>query len=221
MRTREAKAPITTIEPFGAFVVLSGIQLRLTTEANPVRMGQPVILTATVSAANGRAVTAGFVSFMDGKMDREDDTLDNTGTATCEAFDLAPGPHDLTVVYRGPKRFRETTSILKLDVQVPTYLTVTGSPNPATTSDTITITVKVGVAKHMQAVRGQQIEGTVAFSEGSPTTRTVTLRKGQAKLTVGPLVALGDRVGQRIVVRYSGNPYYAASKATLIQYVQS
>jgi hypothetical protein len=49
----------------------------------------------------------------------------------------------------------------------------------------------------------------------------VTLRKGQAKLTVGPLVALGNRVGHQLVVLYSGNPYYAASKAILIQYVQS
>ena len=83
------------------------------------------------------------------------------------------------------------------------------------------IRVKVVVSKHLEAVRGQQIDGMVTLTEGSRTTKTVTFRKGQVTLTAGPLVALGDRVGHQIVARYSGNLYYAASKAILIQYVQS
>jgi hypothetical protein len=207
--------------PISASVVLSGTQLLLTGSANPVLVNETETLTASVQTADGKAVTDGIVSFMDGTLDLEDITVDGTGTAvlqdTPSDLGLAPGPHDITAVYSNSStNFSETTNVLTLDVQVPTRITaITAKPNPATTSDKITFTVKVAVAKGQQAVTGQTTDGTVTFTEGSRTVGSVKLKNGGATFTTGPFIALHNNAAHQIVAHYAGNNYYAASVRTL------
>jgi hypothetical protein len=82
---------------------------------NPATLGQPVLLTATVTPAGG----TGTVTFMDGGTTLGTGPLSG-GTATLSTSALTAGSHSLSAVYAGDANYQGATSpVLTQVVQVP------------------------------------------------------------------------------------------------------
>ena len=101
----------------------------LTSSPNPSTPGQPVSLTATVSAA---AAVTGSVTFKDGNTVLGTSTL-SSGMATMATSTLAAGSHSLTAVYSGDtKNATSTSRVLTQTVNASPDITIAGVPPSAT-----------------------------------------------------------------------------------------
>ncbi len=79
----------------------------LVSNANPVLLDNPILLTATVSAVSG--TPTGSVSFYDGTTLLGTVTL-SSGTASYTTSSLAAGTHSITAAYSGDSNFMSATS---------------------------------------------------------------------------------------------------------------
>lgn len=82
----------------------------LTSSADPVEMGQPVIFTAVVAAGAGAATPQGLVVFTNGSKVIGVVDLDSTGQAVLRTFALNVGLHPIRAVYLGTAGFSNSTS---------------------------------------------------------------------------------------------------------------
>src|SRR6266705_1402414 len=110
----------------------------LTSTPNPSNLGQPVTLSATVSAvAPAVGVPTGTVTFRDGATALATVTLVN-GSASISISTLAVGTHPLTAAYGGNATFAASTSavvnqVVNAAAAAATTTTLTSTPNPSTT----------------------------------------------------------------------------------------
>ncbi len=77
----------------------------LSSSSDPSVAGQAVTFKAMVTPASGAAAATGSVVFLDGGTEIGTAILDNTGTATFQAFGLSVGTHAITAQYVGDKTY--------------------------------------------------------------------------------------------------------------------
>ena len=114
--------------------------------ANPSVFGQPVTLTATVSAtAPGAGVPTGSVTFMDGAVILGTVNLNGSGQAAIATSAFAVGVHSITVTYPGDANFNASTSAVLLQTvnKAATTTVITTSANPSAVGSTVTLTATV------------------------------------------------------------------------------
>ncbi|HLJ96699.1 MAG TPA: peptidylprolyl isomerase [Gemmataceae bacterium] len=175
--------------------------------------GQPVVLTATVSAVTtGSGTPSGTVTFNDGSTILGTAPVDASGTATFTASALAAGTtHSLTAVFNGAGLFTGSTSpvVTQTVNQADATITVTASPNPATAGQSTTLTAIVAALPP----GGGTPTGTVTFQDGTTSLGTVTLDStGKATLQTSSLTA----GAHMITVTYSGDKDFNAATSTAL-----
>ena len=187
-----------------------------TSSVNPSVYGQPVTLTATVSAvAPGAGTPTGSVTFLLGSTVLGTATLvGGVASYTTTAFQLPVGTLTITAQYSGSPQYNASSS------------TFTHTVNPAAT--TTTVASSANPAVYGQAVTFTAIVAPVAPGAGIPT-GTVEFYLGSTLLGSGTLDATGSAsytttVGQlpvgsglTITANYLGSTNYTASSGTLSQ----
>src|SRR2546427_194147 len=182
----------------------------LTSTPNPSNVGQAVTLTATVSAVSPAAgVPTGTVTFRDGATSLGVVTLVN-GSASLTVSTLATGNHSLTAVYSGSPSFPGSTSAVVTQVVNPpaaaaTTTSLTSTPNPSTTGQTVTLSATVTSAAGVPT-------GTVTFRDGATALATVTLVNGSASFSTAALAA----GSHPLTAAYNGSAAFAASTSAVV-----
>jgi sugar lactone lactonase YvrE len=96
--TKSATATVTVPAKRASFVAMSS------SPGSPV-LGQPVILTATVTPSSGSGLPTGTVTFQDGTTTLGTASLNSSGTATFTTSSLAVAAHQITATYNGDSGF--------------------------------------------------------------------------------------------------------------------
>jgi parallel beta-helix repeat protein len=146
----------------------------VTSSANPSAFGQPVTLTATVSAsATGLGTPTGSVAFRDTTTNTDLGTAAlSGGTATLTTSALNAGPHVITATYGGDGTFLGTVATLTQTV-TPSILVL----NP-TASGALSLSGSSSIA----------IPGNLVVDSSSPTALTET---GHASVTAASIRVVG------------------------------
>jgi N,N-dimethylformamidase beta subunit-like protein/uncharacterized protein DUF4082/Big-like domain-containing protein/purple acid phosphatase-like protein/Ig-like domain-containing protein len=176
----------------------------LTASPNPSVAGQAVILTASVTTG-----ATGSVTFLDGTTTLGTAALSG-GTATFSASQLVVGSHSLTAAYSGDASFAASTSTIVTQVVnlITTQTTLTASPNPSVSAQSVTLTAAVSPV----APGTGTVTGSVTFQDGTTVLGTATLSGGSATLAVGTLT-----VGSHsITASYSASGNFATSASTAV-----
>ena len=169
-----------------ATVTQASTATTLTSAPNPSVFGQPVTLTATVTAvAPGAGTPTGTVSFYDGAILINTATVNGSGVASFTLTPAAIGTFPLTAVYNGDTNYTSSTSLvddLTVD-QADTTTTLTAAPDPSVFGQSATLTATVAAV----APGAGTATGTVTFYDGGAPIGTVTLSGGVATLTTSSL----------------------------------
>jgi hypothetical protein len=176
----------------------------LTASPNPSVAGQAVTLTATVTAG-----ATGTITFLDSTTPVGAATVNN-GAATLSTSQLSVGSHNLTAAYSGDAGFTASTSIVvPLTVNlITTSTTLSASPNPSVTGQTVTLTATVAPVSPGAGTPS----GSVIFKDGATTLGSVALANGTATLSTSSL-AIGPH---SLVASYGGGGNFAASDSTAV-----
>jgi hypothetical protein len=178
--------------------------------------GQPVTLTATVTASGGALGTpTGTLTFKDGPTAIATATL-TSGQATYTTASLLPGIHAITAVYAGDDaNFAGSTSgvITQTTNKGASTTTITSAANPSVPGQLVTFTVTVTA----QAPAAGMPTGSVTFSEGTATLGTVTLTNGRATFNLSTL-PVGTHL---ITASYAGDTHFTGGAAGLTQTVDT
>ena len=183
----------------------------LTTTVNPVVIGQPVTLTATVSPSSaGGAKPTGSVVFYDGTTVLGTVALSSTGVAQLPAsLPPRPGPTRLQAVYSGNATFAGSTGTLTQSVvSTPTVpqIYISSSANPAIVGQPVTFTVYVGTSLQTG------VTGTVTLLDGTTTLGSGTLVNDKVSL----IAAFATAGPHAITASYSGDPNFAAATSSVL-----
>ncbi len=200
--------------PLSQIVSKDTTTMTLNSSANPSVFGQPLVVTATVSAAApGAGVATGAVSFQDGATSLGTANLLN-GQASITVSTLGVGPHSLTAAYSGDGNFNTSTSAVAQTVnKASTATSLSSSANPASLNQAVTFTATVGAAVVGAGTPG----GTVRFNDGTTTLATVPLSSnGTATFSTS---TLGVK-SHGITAVYSGDDNFNGSSGGLTQNVQ-
>ena len=200
--------------PLSQIVSKDTTTMTLNSSANPGVFAQPLVVTATVSAAApGAGVATGAVSFQDGATSLGTANLFN-GQASITVSTLGVGPHSLTAAYGGDGNFNASTSAVAQTVnKASTATSLSSSANPATLNQAVTFTATVGAA----GAGAGTPAGTVRFNDGTTALATVPLSSnGTAAFSTSTL-----RVKSHgITAVYSGDDNFSGSSGGLTQNVQ-
>lgn len=185
-RTISASYPASTVHQLsGGSNMLNVNQAATTASAvssvNPSVFGQPVTITATVSAAApGAGTPTGTVTFSDGATTLGTATLSGA-TATFTTSGLGAGAHPITASYGGDLNFKSSASAVLAQVvnAAPTQTTLVSATNPSVFGQAVLLTANVAVV----APGVGTPTGTVTFSDGATPIGTAPLSGGQATLT--------------------------------------
>src|SRR5437764_3017926 len=183
---------------------------------NPSVAGQPVTLTATVSAnPPGAGTPTGAVAFSDGNGNPitctgGSQTLDSkgNGAVTCATSALPAGSPSITAAYQGDANFAQSTSAAFAQTvgqtagQAPATATLTSSANPSVFGQS---TVTASVAP-VDPASGTPI-GNVVFTVDNAPLPAVPLSGSKATLP-GSTLGVGTHV---IFATYQGDTAFAAS----------
>jgi hypothetical protein len=181
---------------------------------NPSVFGQPVTLTATVSALPpGTGTPTGKVVFLDGTHLLGTADLTN-GQAALTVANLSAGTHSIHVNYNGDIFFVPSSAVLSQVVKKDATTTqLVSSLNPSSSGQTVTFTATVTANTPGVGIPG----GMVNFYDGSTLLGSVALDgNGQASYPTSTLSA-----GQHsIQAKYVGDSHdYASKSAVLVQTV--
>ena len=148
----------------------------VTSSDNPSLAGHSVTFTITVAGTAG--TPTGSVTLKDGANTLAGPlTLDGSGQATYTTSALAVGTHPITAEYAGdssgsPIFAASTSTTLNQVVNlVGTTTSVTTSPNPSVSGQTVTFSVTVAAADSSTPT------GTVVISDGVTVLGAITLRR--------------------------------------------
>jgi hypothetical protein len=186
-----------------------GTTSTVTSSGSPSSFGQSVAFTATVSSSG--PTPTGTVTFKSGTNTLGTQMLSG-GAATLNDSTLIVGTHSITVVYSGDANNAASTStaISQVVTKAATSITLTASPNPSMTGQSVTFTATV-----TSSTTGTPT-GSVTFKFGTKTLGTAALSAGVAMLTTTSLATGTDT----ITATYNGSADFTASSTTLMQSVQ-
>jgi hypothetical protein len=176
---------------------------------NPSAFGQSVTLTATVTPQYS-GTPAGKVIFKNGAASLGTAALSD-GVATLATATLSIGSRSISAVYDGSASFAGSTSpVLSQSVdQATSTVTLTSSPNPSTSGQSVTFTATV-VPEF-----GGTPTGKVVFRNGNALLGDGTLAGGVASISTSSLKS-GTHA---ISAKYAGNADFSTSSVTLTQTV--
>ncbi|MFI5977769.1 Ig-like domain repeat protein [Streptomyces sp. NPDC051452] len=179
----------------------------VTSGPSPAVTGQPVTVSATVSAvAPGAGTPSGNVtfSFGDGTSPVTAALTGSTATVTHAYTSVTGSPFTNTAAYNGDTNYTGSTGTTTQAVgQAATTTTVSASPNPATHTQPVTVTVTVAPTAPGAGVP----TGTVTVAVSGEKPQTVTLVSGTASVAYPRL----NKGAHTIDTAYSGDGNYAAS----------
>jgi hypothetical protein len=181
----------------------------LSADLNPAVFGQPVTLTATVTAARG--APAGTITFFDGSMPLGEVALDPNGRARL-LVQLAPGVHSLRASFAGLAPFTASASAT-LSETVNKALTtnnLTAAVNPFGYTDAVVLTATIAP----MAPGAGSPTGTVTFFEGSKVLGTAQVSGGQAGLFLQGF----PRGKHTVTAVYSGDPDFEGSTSKAVTF---
>ena len=189
----------------------------LASSLNPSVTGQPVTLTATVSAiAPGTGTRTGTVMFEDGGATITGcaaNAVSAAGTAVCAASFAAAGAHPLTAVYSGDANFSGSTSPILTETVNPgaTATVVSSSVDPSVPGQTVTYTAIVSATSPATGIP----TGTVTFMDGAS---TITGCIAQPMVGgVAPCSSVYAGVGvHAITAVYSGDANFTTSTSPVL-----
>lgn len=208
----------------GLNVTKGATDMALTSGPDPATHGDPVTVTATVSAvAPATGKPSGVVRFWEGGVLLGSVSLvPGTGSSSSAEFvttSLAPGSHAIRAEYVGNFNFEGTEATTSQTVlQIGTVTGVESSSNPSTWGEDVTVTAVVTAPG---SGSGGDPTGTVTFTEGSTVLGTATLGTVDGR-QVGSITLSGLSVGAHdITATYSGAGEFAGStSAVFTQHVQ-
>ena len=183
----------------------------LASSANPAAVGQPVTFTATVAGVPVGATPTGTVTFRDGETVLGTGTLDADGVATFTTSDLAPGSHSITATYDGDADYGQSTSapVAQSVVVAMTKTTLTGTPNPSTFGQPVTLTATVlGVV-----IRPT---GTITFRDGATVLGTAALDANGVATLITSALGVGSH---SITATYEGDANFGMSTSAPVPLV--
>ncbi len=180
---------------------------------NPSTFGQSVTFTATVTSAAG--TPTGSVAFLDGANPLGTFTLDANGKATLSIATLTFGPHTITANFLANASFaassNNTNQVVNAAAPATTTTTISGTPNPSTFGQSVTVTANVRSAAGTPT-------GSVAFLDGANPLGTFTLdANGKATLSIATLT-FGPHT---ITANFLANASFAASSNNTNQVVNA
>jgi len=201
-----------TSAPFTQIVNLDVAAVTVSATPNPSVFGQPVVVTAMVSAtAPGSGTPTGTVTFLDGLTNLGTTNLVN-GQASFTLATLNAGLHSIMATYGGDGSFSQNSGVAGETVnKASTTTSLTSSANPSIINQTVTFTATVGVV----APGAGAPTGSISFSDDATNLGTVSLVNGQATFTTSTL-AVGPH---SITASYGGEGGFNSSSSTLAQTV--
>jgi len=192
--------------------------IALVSSPNPSTFGQPIALTATVTAAGGGTGTpTGSVTFTDGTSIIGTAAVDASGKAVLTSAGLSAGAHTITASYAGDNNFDPSStagggSVSQVVNQSSTLTSLVSSVNPSVFGQTVVLSATVAASS------GNGIpSGTVTFTDGSTSLGSGTLDSaGKASISVSSLGASAHS----ITAAYQGTTNFVGStSAPLVQTV--
>jgi N-acetylneuraminic acid mutarotase len=177
---------------------------------NPSVFGEPVTITATVSAGSGTPPNGEFVYFMSGAIQLGMEALSG-GVASLTTTDLPVGTDSITAVYGGDLNFSGSTSAAASQTvtKASSHTTLASSVNPSSFGQLVTLTATVS------GQFGGTATGTVTFSNGSTALGTAPLSGNTAVL---PFTALPQGTDP-ITAVYSGDSNFAGGTSNTLDQV--
>jgi Bacterial Ig-like domain (group 3) len=148
----------------------------LVASPNPVAAGQPLTLTATVSAS-GATVSSGTVNFFNGSTLLGSSTVNSSGVASISTSSLAAGTYSLTAQYSGNASFRSSTS--------------SAAPVTVNGASVATATSLLALPDLLYAGQTLTLEATVSDGGASVPTGTVNFYQGATLLGSATLDSSG------------------------------
>ncbi len=203
--------------------VLEGTVTTLTASEKTANLGDTVLFTATVSAANGGGYPLdGSVTFTVGSTILCTQNINASGAANCSASALTQGLNQITATYTpvSTAEIEPSIGLLSLDVQAAssTQVSLGGIQaqantgifygNPVTVVGTVTVsgTIASGTGSGSGPVPAT---GSVLFFDGSQQIGTAPLSGAQAQASfTTTTLAVGSH---SITASYQGDPNYKAS----------
>jgi hypothetical protein len=188
--------------------------ISLASSLNPSSYGQSVTFTAGVLAPQSSNIPTGALSFRDGSNAIGSATLNAAGTGTFTTGSLAVGSHPITAVYSGSANDNAATSatLNQIVTAAPATITLTGTPNPANTGQTVTLTASVMLGGSPAAA------GAVTFADQFGTLGLAQLANGQAVLTTSTLAIGTHSITASIAA--AGN-FSAAASPVLAEVIEA
>jgi YVTN family beta-propeller protein len=157
--------------------------------------GSDFASTATFTASVTGDSPTGTVQFKDGAANLGDAIPVVGGSATLRISTLGQGAHSITAAYSGDsKNAPSTSSAITHTVYdvLTTQVTLASSQNPATTSQSVTLTA---------TVTGSSPTGSITFRDGGTALAQVALANGTASYTVAKF----DAGTHQLTAEYSGD----------------
>jgi hypothetical protein len=184
----------------------------LTASPAAATVGQPVTLTATVSAvAPGAGLPTGSVTFLDGTTTLGSALLNGAGQASITTSTLAVGSHSITANYGGDGNFSGSSTAASLNLTVSytfigfaSPLGPAGDPAPATVYGPFNVTSNVTIKWQLKDASGNFISTLAVVSSMtalSSTGGTVTLYQ-PSQNTTGSTILRYDTTNQQYVFNW-------------------
>ena len=190
---------------------LTSTTTTISSSLNPSTYGQSVIFMATVTSSQGTPPDGETVTFLQGTTQLGTGSLSG-GSATFTTSSLTGGTDQIKASYGGDSTFGSSKSrpVAQVVNLAPTTTTLTSSPNPANTGQTVLLTASV-----TGQVGGTAIAGNVAFYNGSTKLGSGTLSGGVTSFKTAKLGVGTDS----ITAVYNGNKTYAKSTSNTVSQV--
>jgi hypothetical protein len=185
----------------------------LTSGTNPAVTGQTVTFTATVAVTGpGAGTPAGSVTFKNGGADivcGPASQAFNGSTATCVTTFPSTGSRSITADFSGGTDFSGSTSsaVTQAVNKANTSTTLSASPSPSTTGQSVTLTATVSAASPGAGVPG----GTVAFKDGTTTITSCAAQPVNGSGVATCTTSFGSAGARTLNAEYSGDADYNAS----------
>ena len=151
----------------------AGTAVALVSSQSPSVYGQMVTFTATIGVvAPGAGTPSGTVTFQEGSIVLDTETLGDSGTVNFTTSALAVGPNSIITVYSGDPNFATSSSNTSETVnQASTNTSLSANPSSSLFGQSVTFTASISVVSPGAGTP----TGTVAFEEGTTTLDTETL----------------------------------------------
>jgi poly(3-hydroxybutyrate) depolymerase len=190
---------------------LTSTTTTISSSLNPSTYGQSVTFTATVTSSQGAPPDGETITFLQGTTQLGTGSLTG-GSATFTTSSLTGGTDEIKASYPGDSTFASSKSspVAQVVNLAPTTTTLTSSPNPAGSGQTVVMTANV-----TGQVGGAVIAGNVAFYSGSTKLGSGTLSGGVATYKTARLAVGTDT----LTAIYDGSKMYAQSTSNPVSEV--